>query len=131
MKQLLIAVPHSDASCFIAFPSVPQKASFVLLPANYKANDVSILRTNAISVPLTRAAVRCGGDANHSPALSILTVQDAHKQGEDVLYHSMLLRRFMTGSPEDRLEMLEASSLFRNFVLIVSESVDSLCLLFH
>lgn len=38
----------------------------------------------------------------------------------------MLMQRFMTGSPEDRLEMLVASSLFMNFVLIVSKSVDFL-----
>lgn len=38
----------------------------------------------------------------------------------------MLMQRFMTGSPEDRLEMLVASSLFMNFVLIASKSVDFL-----
>lgn len=38
----------------------------------------------------------------------------------------MRMQRFMTGSPEDRLEMLVASSLFMNFVLIVSKSVDFL-----
>lgn len=38
----------------------------------------------------------------------------------------MLMQRFMTGIPEDRLEMLVASSLSMNFVLIVSKSVDFL-----
>lgn len=117
---------HSDASCFTVFPSVPQKASFVLLPANYRANDTFPFIEHAVSVPLTHAAVRCGGRKTQPGSVHSHCPRRAHKQGEDALDHSMLMQRFMTGSPEDRLEMLVASSLFMNFVLVVNKSVDFL-----
>lgn len=55
------------------------------------------------------------GEVTHTPRPCPSSTVQALKQGEDTTQHAN--GRSMKGSPDDRLKMAVASSLFMNFVL--------------